>query len=463
MTIIDSITVATAAFWILVSLIVLLPVRWSVIAYLVLVQFDLAGVDHSSLDSLGIVNAIRVVAVPTLLLFRMRPISPLAPNFSRLRNIWLLYMAYAAIAVFWSPYRIPALKMLGYFYAYSVLFLVFTNAWQRKWFNARSLAFVVWFSLFLGVVQTYLLGNEFGNPDYEFRFTSFTGAQSFAPFILSLCVLLLFRESWTLSVIATAIGASVGLLLTGSRSVFIGFVWIVLVGGIILAGRSGKKIDFGLIAKRAVVSGAILLCVGAVVLNALPGNRLNEALAASVTRNATVEDVGTFGWRYNLYQKTLMSLGERSLKELFVGSGTSSGATLVTEADIFLESEVDPNRALHDEFLRSLYEWGIPGLVLLLLFLGESGRICLRMIMQNGSPAAWTFLAVLVPLLVSLTVENVLAEAAAPAGVGYSLVLTSMAAAAGIACRPTHQNGAPQVASLLRGGVENGAGASPGV
>src|SRR5258706_4870500 len=376
---IDAITVANVAFWILLSLVVFLPVRWAVVAFLILVQFDLAGVDHSSLDSLGIVNAIRVVVVPTLLLLRIRPIRPLATPLSRLRNIWILYILYAALAVFWSPYRVPAIKMLGYFYAYSVLFVVFTNAWQREWFNARILAFVVWVSLLLGFLQTYFLGNAYGNPDYESRFTSFSGAQSFAPFMLSLFALLLFREKWSFSVIAAAIAATVGLVLTGSRSIFIGFAWIVLIGGVILAQRSGKKINVGLIGRRVIISGAILLSVGGIVLNVIPGSRLNKALVATVSQNATLEDVGIFGWRYNLYQETLTSLRARSLKQLFAGSGTSSGATLVTETGIFLESEVDPNRALHDEFLRSVYEWGVPGLVLLLLFLVESGRICVRM------------------------------------------------------------------------------------
>ena len=455
MTIADPIAVATVAFWILVSLIVVLPIRWSVVVYLLLVQFDLAGSNNYFLDSLGIVNAIRVIGVPTLLLLRVRPIAELAPSFSRLRNIWLLYAAYAAIAVCWSPYRIPAIKMLGYFYAYSILFLVFTNAWQRKWFNTKSLALVVWLSLLFGMVQTYMLGNQYGNPEYEFRFTSFTGAQSFAPFLLCLLVVLLFRERWNTSIVAAAIGASVGLVLTGSRSIFFGFSWIVLVGGFILAVRSGRKVNLGLIVKRTVASGTILFCVGAVVFKVLPESRLNEVLGATVAKDVTLDDVGTFAWRYHIYQKTLQALAERSLPSLFVGSGTSSGASLVLEAGIFKEDEVDPNRSIHDEFLRSLYEWGVPGIFLLALLLAEAGKIGLRMATRSGSWGAWAFLAIFVPMLISLTFENILAEGGGPAGVGYSLVLTSMAAAAFGNQRQRNKIQALQTNSALAGHSRN--------
>jgi hypothetical protein len=52
----------------------------------------------------------------------------------------------------------------------------------------------------------------------------------------------------------------------------------------------------------------------------------------------------------------------------------------------------------------------------------------LRMIKQHDSIDAWAFLAVAVPMLISLAVENFLADAASPGGVGYNLALTAMLA-----------------------------------
>ncbi|MGA2095406.1 MAG: O-antigen ligase family protein [Candidatus Acidiferrum sp.] len=425
----ETIFVAQAAFWMLVPLLVFLPIRWSLVAYLLLVQFDLTGLSSYSASSLGVENAIRVVAVPTVLLFRVGPIRPFPPAFARMRQFWLLFTAYAGFAVLWSPYRLSGLKMFGYLYASCVLFVVFTAAWQNRCFTAKSLAVVVWFSLFFALVQTYVLGNDFGDAVLGDRFTSFSGAQSFAPFLLSLFVLLLLCGSWKASSLVSAAAAAVGLVLTGSRSVFLGFTWALVIAGILAAIRSGRRFSLSLLVKRAAFGGAAVVCIGLLVLNVLPDNRLNEMLAAVTTRNASLEDVGTFGWRYLLYEKEFDEIASRGFNRLFTGSGTSSGADFALETSLYREENVDPNRAFHDEFLRSLYEWGLPGFLFLVLFLAEAVRICLRMVRQDGSHEALAFLAICLPLLISLTVENTLAEAAGPAGVGYSLVLTCMVAA----------------------------------
>lgn len=439
----ETLLIARAAFWLLAALVVFLPVRWSTLAFLLLVQFDLSGTATYTAESLGIENAIKVTLIPTILLWRMKEEISFDSRFARLRHIWLFFAGYACLAILWSPFKLPALKMLGYFYAYCVLFIVFTIAWRKGWFNARSLAIVLWLSLLFAFVQTYGLGNEYGSVgnfygsiDYEFRFTSFTGAQSFAAFLLSLFVLLVFCEEWNFAIFAAAAGATTGLILTGSRSIFLGFCWILLLAGVIFAKRKGKKLSLGAVAKRMTVGAVVLLVVGTVVLSALPENRLNQMLSASVSSDQTLEDVGTFVWRFSLYQKTLEELAHRRAATLLTGSGTSSAAALVLDSGFFQQFNVDPNRAMHDEFLRSLYEWGVPGLLLLLLFLGEGVRICVRLIRETDSKEAWAFLAILAPLLISLTVENFLAESASPGGVGYALVLTSMLARTGLQPKP---------------------------
>src|SRR3984893_5497939 len=431
----ETLLIARAAFWLLAALVVLLPVRWSTLAFLLLVQFDLSGTATYTAESLGIENAIKVTLIPTILLWRMKDEISFDSRFARLRQIWLFFAGYACLAILWSPFKLPALKMLGYFYAYCVLFIVFTIAWRKGWFNARSLMIVLWLSLLFAFVQTYGLGNEYGSVgnfyesiDYEFRFTSFTGAQSFASFLLSLFVLLVFCEEWNFAIFAAVAGAATGLILTGSRSIFLAFCWILLLAGVIFAKRKGKKLSLGAVAKRMTVGAAVLLVVGTVVLSALPENRLNQMLSASVSSDQTLEDVGTFVWRFSLYQKTIEELTHRRAATLLTGSGTSSAAALVLDSGFFQQFTADPNRAMHDEFLRSLYEWGVPGLLLLLLFLGQAVRICFRLIRETDSKEAWAFLAILVPLLISLTVENFWAESASPGGVGYALVLTSMLA-----------------------------------
>jgi hypothetical protein len=425
--------IARAVFWILAVLVGVLPIRWSIVTFLLLVQFDLSGEAFYSAESLGIENAIRVIAVPTLLLVRLRDEIDLEPHYARLRMIWLAFVGYALLATAWSPFKLSAVKMLGYLYAYSVLFVVFSIAWKKRWLTSSSLVLVVWLSLLFAVVQTYALGNPYGSlgtsdgsVDFEFRFTSFTGAQSFAAFLLAMLALLIFCEEWNWATLSAAGGVTVGLLLTGSRSIFLGLCWVLLLSGVIFAKRRGKRLSLGRVAKRMAIAAVVLLCLAGLVLKALPENRLNQMFAASVSSDQSLQDVGTFMWRFALYQKTLEELAHRNIGKLLTGSGTSSAATLVLDTGFFQESNVDPNRALHDEFLRSLYEWGAPGLFLLLLFLFQSASICVRQIRQDDAQEAWAFLAILVPLLISLTVENILAEAASPGGVGYALVLTCM-------------------------------------
>jgi O-antigen ligase len=420
--------VAQSCFWTFVILVVALPVRYSVIVYLLLVQFDLTGIGNYSLGSLGIENTVRAIVVPTLLLWRVRPREPLGPGCRTLCKLWILLVSYAAVSSLWSPFPLSAVKMAGYFFAYSVLFLVFTTAWKRGWFNSRALIVVVWCTLLLAIVQTYFLGNEFGNPESEDRFTTFSGAATFAPFLLSLLILLLFRERWRFSVLSTAVAALIGLLLAGGRSVFVGFVWTVMLGGIAALRKSSKRINALVIVRRLVTGAAAIVCLGLLLQEVLPGNRINELLLAAVNPGSSVEEVGTFAWRLTLYEKILEALPDRRLEHLLLGSGTSSGATIVLDTNIFAEDVVDPNRSLHDEFLRALYEWGMPGFAFLVMFLGILLRMGWKLATGNRSIAAFAFWAIAASLLFSLFIENVLSDGASPGGVGYNLVISSMIA-----------------------------------
>jgi len=341
---------------------------------------------------------------------------------------WIAFVGYAAVSSLWSPYPLSAAKMLGYFYAYSVLFIVFATAWKNNWIDAKSLIVVVWCCLVLAVVQTYFLGNDYGDADYDFRFTSFSGAQSFAPFLLSLIVLLWFSKRRSFWSVISILAASIGLILTGSRSIFLGFAWSLFVGAIYIGVQTGQKVKLGVIAKRSVQAVAALALIAGIVLNYSPNNRLNQMLVGAFSSTGSLQDVGTFAWRFSLYQKALDELSSRNPAKLMVGSGTSSAASLMLDTGIETEDTVDPNRSMNSEFLRSAYDWGVAGLILLLLLYCHLIWICLRMVRTN-SREAWACCAMCGSLLITLLVENILAEAGAPGGVGYLMVVTAMLAA----------------------------------
>jgi hypothetical protein len=120
----------------------------------------------------------------------------------------------------------------------------------------------------------------------------------------------------------------------------------------------------------------------------------------------------------------LEGLSARSIAGLTFGSGTSSGAEVAT-VDLWgsLES-VDPNRTIHDEFLRAEYEWGIIGLGLGLILLVYVVRTLWVRAFRWQSLAAFAALAMMPGILLALLVENPLAGPGSAEGLGYLLVLT---------------------------------------
>lgn len=178
----EAMIVQTALFWTLAVLCVSLPPRYGVVLYVLVIQFDLTGLAFYADSSFGWENAVKVAAIPIILLVRMRPLDRLPPGFNYARNFWMIFVLYAGIAVVWSPYPLSAVKMMGYFYSYVAAFAIFVHAWRRRWLTRNSLIAIASISLIFAVIQTYMLGNSFGDPEYDNHFTTFSGAQSFLLF-----------------------------------------------------------------------------------------------------------------------------------------------------------------------------------------------------------------------------------------------------------------------------------------
>jgi hypothetical protein len=420
--------VMTAIVCMLAVLSIALKPAHAIVAYILLAQFDF-GIAASYADtSLGSETALKAIVIPTILLWRIRPIELMPSGCVGLRNCWLAFVGYAALAAVWSPYRLSAAKMIGYFYAYTALFVIFTVAWRRKWLRSESILLIGALTLLFGIIQTYFLGNPYGDPDYDNRFTGFTGAQSFSPFLVSVAILLVLCVRRTVSGMFLAGLAVVGVLLSGSRYNVLGLFWVILVAGIAYTQRRHQNFSFGGLAKNLVIAVGVAALVGSAVLYSLPKNRVNEMLDVFTTRNASVEDVRTVAWRFTIYAEALDELSSRGWRELLVGSGTSSAATVAIRTGYFEAATVDYNRCMHDEFLRCVYEWGAIGLLSFVAFLWLGARLSWKLARFGRSPQAWACLAVAGPLLLGLVVENILALGASAAGVGYCLIFSSLVA-----------------------------------
>ena len=112
-----------------------------------------------------------------------------------------------------------------------------------------------------------------------------------------------------------------------------------------------------------------LLVAPLVNVNVLPGIELNDSsnrimatASAFLTGTDTSHNVGLrdLNFRSRVYEGVLSDLGDSSLAELIVGHGTSTGGNAMLRAypaNYRLES-IDPNRVIHNEWLRAIYEWG---------------------------------------------------------------------------------------------------------
>ncbi|HVX29565.1 MAG TPA: hypothetical protein VHA53_03715, partial [Nitrolancea sp.] len=141
--------------------------------------------------------------------------------------------------------------------------------------------------------------------------------------------------------------------------------------------------------------------------------------------------IGTFEWRLEAYRTAFDRIESRGVLANVFGSGTSSGADVILAFNptAFPANTIDPNRSMHNEFLRAFYEWGVIGSALFLAFLVALLVGVFRQTRRFGWSTTWAFWGLLPTLLLGLLLENVLAGSGTPVGTGFALVFAYVAAA----------------------------------
>jgi O-antigen ligase len=411
------------SFWVLSAGVVVLPMRWALISLLLLAHLDLSGASFASASEIGVENAIKVAGLPLVLLLRMR-LGPLRnARLSWAAAAWAGLMIYSAVATLWSPFQISALKMVAYLWSYSLLFLVFSHAWLKGWLSVRIILAIAWCSLAMAAWQTYYLQSPFLVE--KGRLSTFASPQSYAAYLI--CVLAIvslsfksgigFRLSSAVIVFAT--------FLTGSRYALMGLASLLTILWFVrtITGKNAQQKAFALVKGVAGAAAVILLFMA--VLEYSPDNRFSEMLRPNPYGGSVLQNVGTLVWRLGIYQGATDSIVSGGVGRLVFGAGTSSGAGFLLEYDRrYRAHSIDANRALHNEFLRALYEWGLIGFTLLAAFLIFLLAQVVKRVARDRSRYALALLAVCPTLVISLTVENVLAGPGGPGGVGFALVLS---------------------------------------
>ena len=431
----------SAMFWLLV-LVALQPFRFSlsVIAFLLLTNLDMSGVWFDSSTAVGWENAIKSVVLPAWLLARgwwmLTRTATIGAFLRRIVTtpafgIWLSLVFYVAVASLRSPAPLSAVKMVGALTSHTVVFLALSAGYLAGRIKQSHLAWTVLLMILIGALQSLVLAGTYESHASILwsRFTSFASPQSFAMGIVTIATMLLWSRRWSTFEKAAGIAVVFGvLLLNGSR---IGFLGAVASFPIWLTAKPS--------ARRLTVLALILVAAAAIFsFNQATGywaeSRLGEATAALDSESGGVETVSTFAWRRHIYECTWDEIRSRSTRELILGSGTSSAILLdgicVDESKL----QANPNRLLHSEWLRVLYEFGLGGFALLagLVF------ILLRTAWQAWTPWKTRGMAIsesigplasITPLLfLAFSFENVLQAAGTPGATAFALILAQGAA-----------------------------------
>jgi hypothetical protein len=411
-------------FWALACGVVFLPLRWALLCLLLAAHVSVIEPGFWATESVSWSNAVEALALPTVLLFRMTRFRMPEVRWAFSAKVWMALVIYATVSIIWSPYRLSGLKMVAYLLGWFVWFLVMDFAWRRGVLDGHLITAALWAALILACFQTYLLGDP--EEAETLQFTSFTAAAPFATFLLSCLAFLLFQRHKSELRVPSIIACLVGVVLTADRTALISLGFLVIVWFLHLRGVMGKASGFRLTRTipALLVFALVFLGFRAIMAQAMPDNRLNELLQFGTRQVAAVEEIGTAAGRLELYERTWSELSGRSFRDLLVGSGTSSGGDLASQWEKDLETGLDPNRTVHNELLRALYEWGLIGLAIAVALIGLLIKGAWRDAVRGGLTPAFAILALIPTALALLITGNPLAGPGSAAGVGLLLILT---------------------------------------
>ncbi len=364
--------VAQIIFWVLLPVTLFAPTRWAVLAWLIMGNLDVTEPGFASATQFGWINVAKGLCIPFVLYLRFRahPSQALA---SLSAKFWIALAAYGAIAALWTPFPLAAVKLVGSILGILLTIVVLEKAARAGILSRNILALYMVVTLLLGVVQTYYFGGMtygYDGPDQHARFSSFIHAQQYAAILVAFVALVLWhREFTTFQRFSLGVGTLVALGLNGSRTWFLGAAIMVIVYCCVSFRRAALVAAFGL--ASAFLAGLVisnLLSWDVDLLGEAP-NRLLATSKALVSGEDTAQRAGlrNFSFRIIVYEGVIDELRSASPREIVLGHGTSSGGqvSLRLFPHVYNADNLDPNRTIHNEWLRALYEWGLTGLFLL--------------------------------------------------------------------------------------------------
>jgi hypothetical protein len=326
---------------------------------------------------------------------------------------WMLLTLYVAVASSWSSYPDYAIKLIGHMIGSLIICLVLVRATKAGFLDLRTIVPVTCGVIAMAIFHWRFLHNWGGETE---RFTTFSGAQAFAAFAAALyCAVLpsrLIRLPLRIALCAVLAGA---VLLNGSRIWIIGLLVSTLLSLFVSEGKSWVKIiTFGLIVIAAAILTVEFETVMDLIARQAPVNRIAAAITAAYRGNLKARGLGTYNLREELFRRTFEQIENGSTVQLVFGRGTCNGALIAAT----LSKNPDPNRAMHNEWLRSIYEWGIAGLVLWAFFIISLFTYALKGVGGDRFGYSKPLLIYLPAFVLGLTGENIIAGAGNAVSVG---------------------------------------------
>lgn len=408
-------------------------VRAAFIAAVVAANLDMfSGMLATS--GVGLANALKLGCIAFALYFKTRHLPvPAMPR--AIPTLWILLVAYAGLTLLWSEFVPAGIKQIGYFVAYTLVTLALYRVLMHyglRVYRWLGVAFLI--AIGLAVLQTWVLGNPFG--EAAGRITGFSASQTFGLF-LGMTGPLLIATGFTvrprLAVPAAMAGLTgATLLLNGSRTGLLMFLFLcgwAFVGWFRGTGYGNRAVG----ALTAVATAIVVTVLAVGVMRPGSGEqataRATEGLLL-VTGQRDYRDIGTLRWRLGMYAAIAGRLIEGGPREWVLGHGLSGTADIVASGSYNMRQytleTVDANRIAHNEWLRSLYEFGVTGFVLLLLLFAAIFRLAWRVLSQHATAEAAVLFGIVLCLFALLSTQNVFAASIAPHGFILSLVVARL-------------------------------------
>jgi hypothetical protein len=423
---------AQVLFWILLPVVLLSGPRWAVVAWLIMGNLDATGSSELSSSGFGVINAVKGLLLPLYLWWRLRK-APSEVSATVPARLWLILTVYAAFAALWSPFPIPAVKLVGNMIGLLLSLAVVERSARLGLLRANTLAPLIVASLGLGILQTYYYQGAqyaFDGSDQPLRFSSFIAAQQYGAYLVAFLAIILWLKGFS-AALRCALGSClcIALVLNGSRTWFFGAAIVLML----YLWLSARKLFALAMFAIATISVAVLLLLNLtrVDFDVLPtaSSRILATMSAIVTGEDTANNAGlrNVSFRLAIYKGVIEGIRSSSVRQILMGHGTSSGGDVALQVfpSRYRLDRLDANRTIHNEWLRAFYEWGICGLG---LWISIFGSVFVGLVMRYRNLATRTQAAAALSFLPAFLAASATENIVASAGNAVTLSLTILVA-----------------------------------